>query len=452
MFAAKTKRTPVRAKVVLVLGLACLSLVFATPSHAQDEGAPPWGIFLRKFGRDRLLKPPFAEAPEATPKGLAAKIRARELDIPNRIKAVRYLGDLDCSVFPEAKEMLILAMQEDRWEEVRYEAAVALRDMLARNSCNPDGGAAGECRQAGSTCNQSTWDKCLAACKVKLTKQDKRKGKRGRNEESVEDCHCKNCCDEDTLNAIAKTAYEMDDAGCPVEPSLRVREMAVEAISACGIKCHYRPYIATEEGPIPVEPIEPVDPEKIKDTPDVEAEVEVDEAGDTPTPAPVPAAEPEVEVEVEVKEAKLPPLPRVTEAKPIAETMVVKSVVVKTEVVPTPIDQLDKICIVSWRNGETVKPSVEFESAYKGRLYHFANAECKAEFDASPESFAVAYGGCDPVHYLKTKQPVVGRFLADCDGRFYLFATQENLEEFNSHPEIYRPGKKRNVRVASAQE
>lgn len=443
MFAAKTKRTPVRAKVVTVFGLACLSLVFVTPSHAQDEGAPPWGIFLRQFGRDRLLKPPFAEAAEATPKGLAAKIRARELDIPNRIKAVRYLGSLDCSVFPEAKEMLILAMQEDRWEEVRYEAAVALRDMLARNSCSPDGGASGECRQTSSTCNQSTWDKCVAVCKDKLTKNDKKKGKRSRNEESAADCHCKNCCDEDTLNAIAKTAYEMDEAGCPVEPSLRVREMAVEAISACGIKCHYRPYIATETGPIPVEPVDPVDPEKIKDTPDVEVEAD----GNAPTPAPVPAVEPEVEVEV--KEARLPPLPRVTVTQPEVKIEVVSKKVVKTEVVPTAIDQLDKICIVSWRNGETVKPSVEFESAYKGRLYHFANAERKAEFDAAPESFAVAYGGCDPVHYLKTKQALVGRYLADCDGRFYLFATHENLEEFNANPEMFRPGKKQNVRVAS---
>jgi YHS domain-containing protein len=427
MFAVKTKRTPVRAKVVTILGLACLSLVFVSPSHAQDEGAPPWGIFLKKFGKDKLLKPPFAEAPEATPKGLAAKIRARELDIPNRLKAVRYLGDLDCSQFPEAKEMLILAMQEDRWEEVRFAAAKALRDMLARNSCGPNGGAAGQCR-SDANCNQSTWDKCVAVCKDKLSKKDSKNGKRGRKDEGVEDCHCKNCCDEDTLNAIAKTAYEMDDAGCPIEPSLRVREMAVEAISACGIPCHYKPYYATSEEPVPVEPVEPVDPEMIKDTPEVE--------GDKPTPAPMP------EVEVEVKEAKLPPLPRVTETQPT----------VKTEVVPTPIDQLDKICIVSWRNGETVKPSAEFESAHKGRLYHFANAECKASFDAAPETFAVAYGGCDPVHYLKTKQPLVGRFLADCNGRFYLFASHENLEEFNANPEVYTPGSKRTVRVASAQE
>lgn len=448
MFAAKTKRTPVRAKVVIIFGLVCMSLVFVpTTTNAQDEGAPPWGIFLRKFGRDRLLKPPFAEAPEETPKGLAAKIRARELDIPNRIKAVRYLGELDCRVFPEARDMLILAMQEDKWEEVRFEAAKALRDMIERNACGNGEGANGECRQCqngasgGScqeSCDMSTWDKCVATCKQftsKATKKSKKSnGKKARGSSDGEPCHCKTCCDEDTLNALAKTAYEMDEQGCPFEPSLRVREMAVEAISVCGIPCHYKPYYAVEgESVPPVEP-EPVDPEKIKETPDVDAEVEVE--GEDKKEAPAP------EVEVEVKEAKLPPLPKVTATQEP----------VKTQVMPTPIAQLDKICIVSWRNGETVKPSVEFESAYKGRLYHFANADAKALFDASPESYAVAYGGCDPVHYLKTREPIVGRFLADCNGKFYLFATQENLEAFNANPELYSPGKKQTVRVASAEE
>lgn len=415
MFASLSQRTPVRAKVVTTLGLICLSLVFVSPIHAQDKGEPPWGKFLRKYGKDKLLKPPFARAEESTPKGLASKIRARELDVPNRIKAVEYLATLDCRQFPEAREMLITAMHEDKWERVRYAAAKGLRDMIERNGCNND------------SKEESVWDKCKQQC-VNVAKSAKRGEKR-----VEEDCHCKTCCDEDTLNALAKTAYEMDEQGCPFEPSLRVREMAVEAIGVCGIPCHYKPYYATSEEPT-IPPVEPVDPEKIQGTPDAdskeEPKIEVEEKEAPAKP------------EVEAKEAKLPPLPRVTVTQPTT----------KTQVVASPIAQLDKICIVAWRHGEAVKPEAQFESVYKGRIYHFSSEERKAEFDAAPESYAVAYGGCDPVHYLRTREAVVGRFLADIDGRFYLFATQENLDEFNSHPEVYSPGQKRTIRVASAQE
>lgn len=428
MFALHSQRTPVRAKVVTILGLVCFSLVLVSTSHAQDEGAPAWGKFLKRFGKDKLLKPPFAEAAETTPKGLAAKIRARELDVPNRIKAVEYLSTLDCRQFPEARDMLITAMQEDKWERVRFAAAKGLRDMIERNGCNNANGNGAECKSGSA----SIWDQCVEQC-------SKAASKTRRGEKRVEeDCHCKTCCDEETLNALAKTAYEMDEAGCPFEPSQRVREMAVEAISVCGIPCHYQPYYATSDEIAPAPAVEPEmeNPEKTQGTPNVDGglKIEVEE--------PKVEEPKKIEVEVEVKEAQLPPLPRVTVTQPE----------VRTTVVPTPIAQLDKICIVSWRNGETVAPSAEFESVHKGRLYHFASAECKAAFDESPEMYAVAYGGCDPVHYLKTREPLVGRYLADCDGRFYLFASHENLEEFNSHPEIYAPGQKRTVRVASNEE
>lgn len=428
MFATQSWRTPTRAKIVTILGLVCLSLVVVSISEAQDKGAPPWGEFLRRFNKDRLLKPPFHQAEETTPKGLASKIRARELDVPNRIAAINYLAELDCSQFPEARDMLILAMQEDEWERVRYAAARGLRDMLARNACG-NSGENGNCQTGQcNTASTSVWDHCVAACKSAAGKVKPRRGeKRG---ETAEDCRCKNCCDEDTLNALAKTAYEMDEKGCPVEPSLRVREMAVEAISACGIPCHYKPYYANSEETVPVPAVEEktFNPDQPQETPKADDAV------------PQPEATPEKEgAEGGAKEAKLPPLPRVTSTQPA----------VKTTVQPTPIEQLDKICIVSWRNGEKLQPSQEFESVHKGRLYHFANAEAKALFDASPEDYAVAYGGCDPVHYLKTKEPVVGRYLADCDGKFYLFATIENLEEFNSRPEVFSAGESKSVRVAS---
>lgn len=410
MFASPFQRTPVRAKVAIVLGLVCFSLVFVSTNHAQDKGAPPWGEFLRKFGKDKLLKPPYANAEDATPKGLASKLRAREIDIPNRIKAIKYLASLDCRQFPEARDMLITAMQEDKWERVRLNAAKGLRDMLERNGCN---------QQPAPT---DLWSQCKQKC-------GKAANKVRRREERAEDCHCKTCCDEDTLNALAKTAYEMDDAGCPIEPSSRVREMAVEAISVCGIPCNYRPYYATSEEPEPAPPVEPdetVDPEKTKSTPDVDSKS--DEGSSE-------------KKEPEVKGANLPPLPRFSATQPQS----------RTNIAASPIRQLHDVCIVSWRQlGQKVQPNSEIESVYKGRLYYFANQECKVSFDESPGVYAIAFGGCDPVHYVKTREPTVGRILSDCDGRFYLFTSYENLEEFNAHPEIYSL-KTKSPRVASSQ-
>src|SRR5690606_610807 len=81
---------------------------------------------------------------------------------------------------------------------------------------------------------------------------------------------------------------------------------------------------------IPAVP-EEVDPERVKGTPGVDAAPEVD--GTEPK-----KEAPKPEVEVEAKEAKLPPLPRVTH--------------IQTKVAPTPISQLSKICISP---GEMVK-------------------------------------------------------------------------------------------------
>ena len=83
---------------------------------------------------DPLLRPPFAGAPVDTPKGLAAKIKAIELDAANRIEAVQYLGTVDCVAFPEAQAMLIQVIQEDPFEPVRYEAVMALQLMLTRGA------------------------------------------------------------------------------------------------------------------------------------------------------------------------------------------------------------------------------------------------------------------------------------------------------------------------------
>src|SRR5690606_6272426 len=108
------------------------ALPVCLPTRRDWFSARPIARRLKLKQTDPLLRPPFAGAPVDSLKGMAAGIRAVELDAPNRVRAARYLGTVDCVTYPQAQEMLILAMQEDPSEEVRYEAVLALRLMLSR--------------------------------------------------------------------------------------------------------------------------------------------------------------------------------------------------------------------------------------------------------------------------------------------------------------------------------
>ncbi len=370
-------------KFLAVLFIA--SLAGGPECSAQDAGAPPWGEWLRQFKRDRLLRKPFHMMPETEVKGLASKIRARELDVPNRKKGIRYLKELDCTQFPEAKEMLLslLDPKAEKFEEVRFEAAMGLRDMLARHSCNPNAkGAKG--------------------------------GKNGKNGgEDGQSCHCRSCCDAKTLNTLAKTAYEMNEDGCCYEPSLRVREMAVEAIKSCGVPCNFKPYY----GEFDEEPGPPVSEESNR------SEEVVPGTPNEGSPEPSPSDNPE---------GAPAPLPAVTD-------------------VATPITRLENLCIVSFAHGRQVPPDLKISTVYRGRIYYFASEEAKEEFVSDPQQFAVAFGGCDPVHFVETKQPVEGRFLASHEGHFYMFSTRENHQAFKSNPSRYALKATETGRIASAE-
>lgn len=409
----------------LIVGLA----VFCTDapvSFAQDTGAPPWGEWLRRFNKDPLLKKPFHMSPESEVKGLSSKIRARELDVPNRKRAIRYLKDLDCTQFPEAKEMLLslLDPEAEKWEEVRFEAAKGLRDMLARHSCNPDSGKKGKgngqdskcqtgnCQSSQSNaCEGSLWQQC---CDTTSAAGKRIRGERTKPQEPS--CHCTSCCDAKTLNTLAKTAYEMKEDACCYEPSLRVREMAVEAIKACGVPCNYKPYYgATDEEPGP--PAHDEAGGKAEGvTPDGEAlpPKTNEDSGAVPGSGSVSVP------------VRLPALTTVT-----------------------PISRLTNLCVVSLTHGQQLRPDLTVTSVYRGRMYYFANENARQEFLATPERFAVAFGGCDPVHFVQTHNAVEGRYLVEHEGHFYMFTTRENHEKFKANPARYSQQSSRTDSVAS---
>ena len=389
---------------------ACLAILCASvstdPAFGQDQGAPPWGEFLKRFNKDRLLKPPYhmeeAEGEKGGPKGLASKIRARELDVPNRIRAIRYLASLDCAQFPEAKQMLLemLSPEKEQWEEVRFAAAIGLRDMLGRNAC-PSGNCQATQQNAG----------ILARCKDSASKALQRENAKTAASTS---CRCTNCCDAETMKTIAKTAYEMKEDGCCYEPSRRVREMAVEAIRVCGIPCNFSPYYASEEmAPFPVdeEVIQPKDDDiKIRDR---EGTPPVREREGTPG-----------------DEASLREVPLL-------------------QIEATSISRLTDLCIVSLKEGRKASTDKNVKTEYRGRIYYFSDEQSRRKFIANPEAYAVSFGGCDPVEFVSRRKIKEGRFLVNHEGRYYLFSTMENYEKFKANPIAYQHSAKPNAWVVS---
>ena len=196
--------------------------------------------------------------------------------------------------------------------------------------------------------------------------------------------------------------------------------MAVEAIKACGVPCKYKPYY----GEFDEEPGPPAWDEasgKLKSNgEDIPPETKEEGLNPSPSdeseenaPAPVPA-----------------PVPAVTN-------------------VVTPISRLTNLCIVSLANGQQVKPDPQISATHRGRIYYFATDAAKHAFVENPERYAVAFGGCDPVQFVRTHQAVEGRFLAEHEGHFYMFASRENHAAFKSNPDRYVPKSADANRVAS---
>lgn len=216
----------------------------------------------------------------------AAEIKVEEDLKPQKIKAIKFLARTGCGCYEGVAEALIAALS-DCTEEVRYEAARALRD------------AAG---QKCGTCNGS-------------------------------------CCSEKVSEAMYKRAYERDDAGCWIEPSERVRGMLRQALCACSVPG--LPEIVTEpikegpvEGPVKEGPETPPPPPPAASVP-VESERSV--KVETSVPARQVSVEKSAQVvvaQVENEEIDLPPVPpaAVLRATPVKVAKVPAKPVAKKEV------------------------------------------------------------------------------------------------------------------------
>jgi HEAT repeats len=116
------------------LGISCPQL----EACKQKKCATPCGQLLNKMTMPLTaftggvipgycpLMPSAAELADQGAVGAAAKIKAEEAQAKARKAAMRYLGTVDCSRFPDAQDALIMGLRGDTNECVRYEAALAL--------------------------------------------------------------------------------------------------------------------------------------------------------------------------------------------------------------------------------------------------------------------------------------------------------------------------------------
>ncbi len=113
----------------------------------------------------------------------AAEAKAEADQAPQKAKAIRYLASLGCGkCYPDTEKALLAAM-EDCNEQIRYEAVAGLRKSI--------GDQCGCCRQDS-------------------------------------------CCTPKLVQKLYDLAYGVDESGCHVEPSSRIRRNARLAICACG--------------------------------------------------------------------------------------------------------------------------------------------------------------------------------------------------------------------------
>lgn len=134
----------------------------------------------------------------------AAEIKQAEDLKPQKIKAVKYLAKIGCGCYDadgSVTEALKAAMT-DCTEEVRLAAVQAIAE-AASSQC---------CPNCGATC----------------------------------------CCNEKISEQLFQLSQGVDDAGCPKEPSARVREAAMQALRVC---CPGGPPVLVEPETTPETPI-----------------------------------------------------------------------------------------------------------------------------------------------------------------------------------------------------
>ncbi|TWT48489.1 DUF255 domain-containing protein [Botrimarina hoheduenensis] len=94
----------------------------------------------------------------------------------------------------------------------------------------------------------------------------------------------------------------------------------------------------------------------------------------------------------------------------------------------------------AWKQGD-----VRYGAIHRGRTYLFTSAEHRDTFLATPDDFAPALSGADPVLAVDQRQNVAGsrQYAVEYRGKFFFFASEETLSRFWTNADGYANGAER---------
>ncbi len=165
------------------LAKATCGIVTAVAEHVKNKLGMKYPG-LESKPAIKSIPDPANLGPEASPAvQAAAKVKAEEEQAPQKIKGLRYLASIGCGgCYPDVEEALLAGL-DGCTEEVRYEAASAIRSTV------------------GNPCTF---------------------------------CKASACCSPQVREKLKKIAFDIDETGCFKEPSPRVRRLARLALAGCG--------------------------------------------------------------------------------------------------------------------------------------------------------------------------------------------------------------------------
>ena len=105
-----------------------------------------------------------------------------------------------------------------------------------------------------------------------------------------------------------------------------------------------------------------------------------------------------------------------------------------------PVTLMEKMAANPADRGAWKKGDKRFGAIHNGRTYLFASGEAQQRFLASPDQYAPALSGCDPVLYAERGQLVDGKRaygLVTPDKHIYLFADESSRNRFEQSPAGY---------------
>jgi hypothetical protein len=176
--------TPRRREKLAAITLLAMGLVGCCAAPNPNANTQPTLLGFLGLATPAQVLEDQAKSDNA-PIAEAAKIKKQACLKCKKIKAIKYLAKIGCGCYDKdgAVSKALIAAMGDCDEEVRL-AAVKAIIKTAKGGC---------CENCGSV----------------------------------------SCCKKDVVEQLAKMAYEVDDKGCWIEPSERVRNLAAQAAEIC---------------------------------------------------------------------------------------------------------------------------------------------------------------------------------------------------------------------------